>query len=143
MMRLRSRVRSLVAVVSLAAVGAACNNTLQTGIPVAPSAPPVSVTETFSGDLTVNGAVTHPFAVSQAGLTSAALAALDPADATVGVSLGTWNGQVCQIILANDNATQNITVIGEARSAGNFCVRIYDVGKLTGLTGYRLTVTHF
>jgi hypothetical protein len=50
---------------------------------------------------------------------------------------------VCQIILANDNATQNITVIGEARSAGNFCVRIYDVGKPTGLTGYRLTVTHF
>jgi hypothetical protein len=139
-----ARTVPVVAVTCLAVLVSACSNPLTTGIPTAPSAPPITITETFSGELTVNGAVTHPFAISQAGLASAALTALSPDPAVViGVSLGTWNGQVCQIILANDNATQSASVLGEARSAGNFCVRVYDVGKLTGPTGYEISVAHY
>ena len=131
-------------VACLTALASACSNPLTSGIPTAPSALPTTITETFSGELTVNGAATHPFGVGQAGLASAALTGLSPEPTVVvGVSLGTWNGTVCQIILANDNALQGASVLGEARSAGSFCVRIYDVGKLTSPTGYQITVSHY
>lgn len=129
----------------LAAMATACGGTnpFQQLGPTAPAVPPTSITETFTGTLTVNGAATYPFVVGQAGNATAVLTALVPDDARVGMSLGTWNGVTCQIILANDNATQNSLVVGEARSAGNFCVRIHDVGKLTAPADYLLTVTHF
>jgi hypothetical protein len=34
-------------------------------------------------------------------------------------------------------------VTGTAQQTGNFCVRIYDVGKLTASTNYTIDVTHF
>ena len=86
---------------------------------------PTAVTETFEGTVTVNGAITHPFVVQTAGTVVARIAALEPADAVIGLSIGTWNGVTCQIVLANDNA------------------RVYDVGKLSQATSYQITVTHF
>ena len=133
---------ALIAGVCLAVLAGGCSNPPQFITP--DTTPLTTVTETFTGDLTVNGAATHPFPANQAGLTSAAISALSPDPAAViGLSLGTWNGQVCQIILANDNATQGASIIGEARQVGNFCVRVYDVGKLAAPTSYVLTVTHY
>jgi hypothetical protein len=131
----------VVAIVVLAAVAAACGDDDPLTTPS--TSTPTSITETFEGTLTVNGAATYPFAVGQAGLASAVLTTISPDTATVGVGLGTWNGAACQILLANDNATQNVSVVGEARSAGNFCVRIHDVGKLTAPADYLLTITHY
>ena len=34
-------------------------------------------------------------------------------------------------MLANDNATQGISVTGSTTTTGTLCARIYDVGKLT------------
>ena len=111
--------------------------------PAGPSdPPPPEINETFAGTLTVNGAQTHPFPVSTTGSISARFASLSVGDAVVGLSLGTWNGQVCQIILANDNATASTVVTGTA-SVGAFCVRVYDVGRLTGPVDYEVIVTHF
>jgi hypothetical protein len=61
------------------------------------------------------------------------------------VSLGTWNAlaNTCQIVLANDNATQGASILGTASGPGDFCVRVYDVGRLQGATEYTLTVVHF
>ena len=63
------------------------------------------------------------------------LTALEPADATIGLSIGTWNGvslPACASTLANDNATVARRAHRLARTAtGNYCVRVYDVGKLT------------
>lgn len=126
-----------------------------------PTGPDTSVVpekiETFAGTagddanppLTVNGARTHPFVVERVGSVTARLTSLSPNnennDLRIGLSLGTWNGIVCQIILANDNATTGATssVIGTASTTGNFCVRVYDVGRLTTATDYVVTVTHF
>jgi hypothetical protein len=111
--------------------------------PTAPTDPPVAVTEPFSGTLTLNGAATHTFIVQRAGTATATLSALSPDSAAViSLSLGTWNGQSCQIILANDAATTNSSVVGNA-SAGNFCIRVLDVGRLTAPTDYTVTVSHF
>ena len=111
--------------------------------PVGPSEPPpTEISETFTGTVTVNGAHTSSFAVTRAGSISARFASLSVSDAVVGLSLGTWNGQVCQIILANDNATVSSVVPGTA-SVGAFCVRVYDVGRLTGPVDFEVVVTHF
>jgi hypothetical protein len=109
-----------------------------------PSAPtPTAITETFEGTVTVNGANTHPFIVLTAGTVVARVTALEPAEAVIGLSIGTWNGATCSVVLANDNATTNASVTGSATTTGNYCARVYDVGKLTAAVPYQITVTHF
>jgi hypothetical protein len=136
-------VRQAYAALALAAilVLAGCGDDSNSNTPTGPT--PVAVTETFSGTLNPNGGITHPFAVQQTGTVSATLSAVSPEGTIIGLSLGTWNGQTCQIILANDKAAQGNSVVGSATSTGTFCARVYDVGQLPGLTDYELSVTHF
>lgn len=110
-----------------------------------PGPTPVAVTETFDGRLTINGGVTHPFAVDRIGAVTVRLAAVDPTDVTIGLSLGTWNtgANVCQVILRNDAAPGGATIVGTASVAGNFCVSVYDVGRLSQAILYTLEVSHF
>ena len=124
-----------------ALAASACSDNSAPSGPTGP--PPTAVTETFDGTLTVNGAATQPFVVGTAGTVVVRIAALEPADAVIGVSIGTWNGVTCQIVIANDNATNGASATGNATSTGNYCVRVYDVGKLTRSVGYQITVTHF
>jgi len=126
----------------LAAIAAtACSDNNSPTVPTGPA--PTAITETFDGTVTVNGAVTQPFVVLTAGSVVARIAALEPTDAVVGLSIGSWNGVACQIVLANDNAANGASVTGTATVTGNYCVRVYDVGKLTQTAGYQITVTHF
>jgi hypothetical protein len=114
-----------------------------------PAAPtPVSVTETFTDSLNPNGARTHAFIAERAGSVIGRLVGLAPDDTVaVGLSLGTWNGSSCQIIIANDNATVASTatapVIGSASGTGALCIRVYDIGRLTGSVEYTISVEHF
>ena len=127
----------------LAPLAAACGSNDSTNTPTAPT--PVAVIETLSGTLTPNGGVTHEFVVQQAGTVSVKLSALAPNDTvSIGLSLGTWNGAVCQALLANDKATLNTTVTGTAQNTGFFFARVYDAaGSLTAATDYTIDVTHF
>jgi hypothetical protein len=110
--------------------------------PTQPSA--VSVTENLSETLTVNGARTFPFTANRAGTVTARLSALAPDDTiTIGLSIGTWNGASCQIIIANDQAKLNVSVVGTAQQTGQFCARVYDVGFLTAPTAFTIELTHF
>jgi hypothetical protein len=133
------------ALVAAFSVSACSTNPFPT--PTDTSIPATEVTETFDGQLTVNGAVAHPFAVQRSGTVTLRLLALDPSDATIGLSLGTWNANanVCALTpnLANDSAGGGATVIGTASVPGSFCARVYDVGRLSGPTLYTLNVTHF
>ena len=130
-----------VLVVALASVSCASDDPVDT--PTGPSA--VSVTENLSDTLTVNGAKTFPFTANIAGTVTAKFTALSPDDTiTLGLSLGTWNGSSCQIIIANDAAKLNVSVVGTAQqSAGQFCVRVYDVGKVSASANYELLIDHY
>ena len=132
---------TMVMLLMLAAGGAAaCQNDV-TSVPTTPAAP--TTTDTFSGTVTVNGAVTHVFSSTQRGTVAATLTTMDPdASQTVGVSLGTWNGTSCQIILANDQAVVGVGVAGTVSGVGNLCVRVYDVGKLARSENYSVQVSH-
>src|SRR5207245_2206570 len=93
---------ALVAVLAMAACG---------GSNVAPptGATPIPQTEVFSGLINTNGGFTHPFTSQAGGTVTATLTSVSPG-VVVGVSLGTWNGVACQIVIANDNAVVNTVV---------------------------------
>lgn len=117
-------------------------------LPTGPTTPPTVQTETFSGTLPKNAAFTHPFVVGDAGdvsvfLTRSTDAARPDTTIPIGVSLGTWNGASCAIVIANDNVSQGSSISGRATAAGNLCVRVYDVGFVPGSANYELLIDHY
>lgn len=137
--------RALLLVPILAALTACGSN--DTTIPTGPSTLPTVLTETFSGTLTRNSAYTHPFSVNDSGtvavflITSADTANPDNA-IPLGVSLGTWNGSSCAIVIANDNVAPGSSITGQATAAGNLCVRVYDVRFVPSAANYELLIDH-
>ena len=120
--------------------------------------PPTQVTETYTGTLTVNGAISHPIVVQTAGNVVATLTTLDPSTvvvngeehpAEVGLSMGTFNGIACNVgapTLSNDRTKVGVSLTGTATATGNYCIRIYDSGgdyRIKQATAYELTVTHY
>jgi hypothetical protein len=126
---------------TIAAATVACE---ETSVPTVPTPTPApTVTDTFNGSLGVNAAATFTFAVAAAGDVTATLTALSPdSAATVGISIGTWNGTTCQEVLANDLANQGSQIVGAVSVAADICVRVRDVGKLADPQVFTLTVVH-
>lgn len=138
-MRRLNLTRALVAV-ALATGATACDDPGPTA-PV-PETPVVeNVTETYTGILARNGAVTFPFAVA-AGSATATLTAILPSTASVGLSMGTWNGVSCAAVISNDNATEFTQLAGTAGQAGTLCLRIHDAGRLTAPATFTVAVVH-
>ena len=107
------------------------------------SPPPPTITETFSGSINRNGAATHTFLAQAAGTVTATLTTLSPEGTeAIGLSLGTWNGTACQIVIANTAAAQGAVILAVASSAGNLCVFVQDVGKIAVGASYEITVVH-
>src|SRR4051812_4339663 len=133
---------ALIAVTSLAA--GACGDSSSTNTPTVPTTPSTpTTTETFNGSLTINGAATHVFASTVAGTVTVQMTAVDPSSSQVfGLSIGTWNGSSCQVVIANDAAVLNAIVTGQVTAATNLCARVYDVGKLAAPFSYTITVIH-
>jgi hypothetical protein len=140
---LQKGVAAALALASLSVAGCSDNNTTNTPTtPTTPTAP--SVTETFSGTLTTNGAASYAFVVTTSGIVTVTMTAVDPSTSqSFGLGLGTWNGQGCQIIIANDAALVNTTVTGTVSAATSLCARVYDAsGKVTDPLTYTITVVH-
>jgi hypothetical protein len=125
--------------VGVALLAAGCGGTANIAPPV--GATPVPVTETFTDTIERNGAKTYPFVAQAGGTVTASLTAVSPA-VMLGVSLGTWNGLACQVVIANDKAVLGTVVTGTASAIGNLCARVYDVGSVTEATQYTLSVFH-
>ena len=120
---------------------AACGDNATT--PITPD--PVSVTETFAGTLTPNDAENFPFS-SQRGTVTATLLSIVPdpdSTATLGFSLGTWNGLSCAVVLANDKAVSGTSIIGTVNGTGSLCVRMFDIGTITEPLAFEVRVVHF
>ena len=131
---------SRAALLALALFGAACDNgDLDVTIPT-----PTLVTETFTGTVTLNGAVSHGFTAQSAGTTVAEITAIDPAGSFVGFQMGTWSGVVCTAVLSNDAGTLSSILSAQTQSAASLCVRLHDPnGTLTDKTvTYTVKVVH-
>jgi hypothetical protein len=109
-----------------------------------PSAP-ASLTETFSGTLAVRGSSTGTFSVVQSGTVSVTIASLGaPADTTVGVAIGIpTSAGSCSYLVVNATAIAGSAAqVSAAEAPGQYCVAIYDVGKLTAAAAFTMTVAH-
>ena len=128
----------LAALVAAVLFNSACSNT-----PTTPSTPTTTtVTDTFSGTLSRNGASSYAFSVSAAGFVYATLTTVADSTTVVGLSLGTWTGTSCTVVLSNDQAVQGTTVTGSVTGIGTLCARVYDVGKVASPLDYQITVVH-
>jgi hypothetical protein len=137
---MHSRVRTVLILIPLLAMAAACDN----GPTTVPTPIGPTVTETFSGTLTKNGGVTHQFTATSRGTVTATLTKVDPDSAlAIGVSLGTWNGTSCQTILSNDATTVGTALLATVSGVGNLCLRVYDAGgKVPASENYAVDVAH-
>jgi hypothetical protein len=123
-----------------ALTAAACSN----NNPIIPTTPNTgTTTDTFSGTLAPSGGNTFTFITARSGSINASLDSLGPdSGLTVGLLIGTWNGNACAVSLSKDNAVQGSVIVGAASAAGSLCVRIYDVGNLTAPVAFQITVIH-
>jgi hypothetical protein len=151
---MRRPIRRALLLTLVAGAAAACGSS-NSSLPTGPTIQPTVLTETFAGTLTKNAAYTHPFAVSDAGdVTVFLLQSVDPANPgnngiPLGVSLGTWNGSTCAIVIAKDSMVPSTADVaqspltGRATAATNLCVRVYDVGFVPGSANYELLIDHY
>jgi hypothetical protein len=107
---------------------AACDDDTPTAPTPTPTPP---VTTTFTGSLTQSAAMIHTVAVSASGAVVGTLKTIAD-DNTIAVSfaLGSWNGNLCTLVVANDAATQGAVLTGSMTAAGTLCTRIADSGSL-------------
>ncbi len=129
----------IVATVGVAMAASACGD--DNGV-TSPTTDVPIVTETFAGSINPNGAFTHTFSSTRSGSVTATLTSLGSDASRIGLSLGTYNGSACAVIIAKDDAVLNTVVTGIASSLGSLCVRIYDVGALKAQTSYQVVVAH-
>jgi hypothetical protein len=102
-----------------------------------------TTTETFADTLSINGGKTFQFSSTARGTVTATLTSVAPESAVIGVSVGTWNGVICQIVLAKDQTARGDSFTGTVSSVGNLCLRVYDpAGTLTGPVTYSVDVAH-
>jgi hypothetical protein len=133
----------LILAMSVAGCDDSTSNTPNT--PTTPSTPTTpTTTETFTGTLNKNGGITFPFTATAAGTVAVTLSSVAP-DATlqIGLSLGTWTGTACQVVIANDAAAQNAIVTGTLTAAASLCVRVYDATeKVNTAVDFTVSVVH-
>ena len=116
-------------------------------IPTAPTISPASISESFSGSLTVLNQNSHNFFVSSAGQLAITLTEVGPpSDVAIGLGLGVPSGFSCALTLGTGTqvtvqASTSAHIKGTAIS-GTFCVTVYDVGNLTDTVDYTITVAH-
>lgn len=137
------RFSTVALVVGLALAAAGCGDD---STPTSPTTSPNSVTETFSGTLSANGAASHVFSATGAGTVTLTLTSVSlESGATppvVGISLGGVNSLACTAVVSKDQARQGDSVAGTT-AGGTLCARVFDAyGVVTDPVSYTLTVVH-
>lgn len=112
-------------------------------VPTGPTTAPV--TDLFENQLGVQGSATRSFTVRDTGVVSVTLTSVGPpADVAVGLGIGIprSGGSACamsQSVTATASTVPQLTTTAEG---GAYCVRIFDVGALTGDVRFSVSVQH-
>ena len=129
------------AVLAAALLASACNDPVP---PATPSPVPPTVTDTFTGTLTVLGTNSHPFVVNEVGGVKVTLTSVDP-KAKLSIAVGTPSTTTGLCIAINSVTTDpgpQPQLAGTASVKGPFCLAVSDVGNITESTSYTVTVLH-
>jgi hypothetical protein len=131
-----------VVVVALLGLGvAACDDET----PTTPTNRRDPVTDTFTGEVTQNGAKIHTFSTVSSGTVTVTLKQVAPdSSLVIGLALGNWSANSCQVVFDNAAATQGFAMPPATMSGiGDLCVRVYDVGNIgTTAASYTVEVVH-
>jgi hypothetical protein len=141
----------LIGALALSVVAAACAED-DPGI-VQPDVNPATVTETFTGTLSVQSVTSHSFIISRSGRITVTLTAVSPPPTSegpsspeVGLGIGIPSGLTCVLNLGDKTTTTTTAAstpqISGIVISGTFCVAVYDVGKLTEAVDYTVVVAH-
>jgi hypothetical protein len=128
------------AVAALAIAAASCS-TLE--VPTAPEAGPF--TDVFASQLGVRGSATRSFTVREPGAVSATLTSVGPpATLEVGLGVGIPNGSgagcnLTKSVVTTAGSSPQLTIDADG---GAYCVRVFDVGNLTGDVTFSVSVLH-
>ena len=124
----------------LALLAAACNTV---EVPTAPTTGPF--TETFSSQLGARGSATRSFTVTDTGTVSVTLTSVGPpATVEVGVGVGIPNGSgngcnLTRSVVTGSASSPQLTITADG---GVYCVRVFDVGNLSGDVTFSVSVLH-
>jgi hypothetical protein len=128
------------AIAALALVGASCH-TLE--VPTAPTTGPF--TDVFASRLGVRGAATRSFTVHEPGSVELTLTSIGPPDTLevgMGVGIPNSNGAGCNLtkaVVTTASGSPQLTITADG---GTYCVRVFDVGNLTGDVSFSVSVLH-
>ena len=129
---------------ALATSLAGCNDNTTSPSTTTTTAPTTATTtETFTGTLHKNGAETYNFTATTGGTVLVTLTALTDGTPVIGLSLGSWTGAACQIVIDNSNAAVQGFVTGTVTSATSLCARVYDAhGTVANPADFTITAAH-
>jgi hypothetical protein len=109
------------------------------------SADPDTTTDVFSTQLGIGGTATRSFKVRTTGTVSVTLTSVGPPSTVavgVGVGIPQASGSGCSLtrsVVATASADPQLTLTADG---GTYCVRVYDVGNLTGDVTFSISVLH-
>jgi hypothetical protein len=136
-------VKRLGAVACAALLAGACNLFNQSSDSSSTSPSTTPKTETFSGTLAAQGASPFSFTTAQTGTVSVTLVSVGASSVAVGLGIGTPNGNACALTTSTPSATAGAAPqLSVTENAGTYCVQVYDVGNITTVTTFTITVVH-
>ena len=145
MTRLHLITSALVAALGIAAAG--CSST------AAPSSTTTTTivstqAEAFTGSLDRQGSSFYSFNVTTAGNVGVTLASLTtgtpgPAVGTVmGIGIGVPSGTDCAVTDSLNVAPALTVQLTVSKAVGTYCVRVFDIGNLTGPVNFGVRIVH-
>ncbi|MBM3773206.1 MAG: hypothetical protein FJW27_18350 [Acidimicrobiia bacterium] len=100
------------------------------------------MTETFQGTLPVDGSVWRLITAIQAGSLTARLSASDQPTAEVGLAVGLRHGGACLVtrdVIAQAGSAPQLSL---AVDGGDYCVKVWDPGRLQSQLAFTVTITY-
>src|SRR5262245_13576192 len=142
----QSSLRALVFLVFGAVAAASCGD----DTPTTPTTTTdVRNSETFGATLNVGQSQFYSFTTLSSGTTDVTLVSLRPAGAVavtlnpvVGLGLGTPQATDCALSNATNTPPGLKTQLSVATNVSTYCVKIADIGNLTGAVDYTIRVVH-
>lgn len=102
-----------------------------------------STVETFASRIQEKGSAWRSVTVPTAGDVTMQLVVVTQADAVLNLGIGTISGTQCVLAASVDTVANSAEVAPQLTrtvSAGTYCVRIADIGKLTQLVDFTIRI---
>jgi|KBSSwiStaDraftv2_1062776.scaffolds.fasta_scaffold44820_4 hypothetical protein len=142
-----STLRAVVLAVLAAVFAASCGNNDTTTTPT--TTEDIRNTEIFSATLSVGQSQFYSFTTISPGTTDVTLISLRPAgsisstlSSVVGIGLGTPQGTDCALSSALNTTPGLKAQLTATTNVSVYCVKIADIGNLTGTVDYTVRVVH-